>query len=325
MGAYFVVNDEVSSWVKGVGFQEAWQGIIEPCIVTRWSPKRARLYLAKSPGRSLTISTPKGYNFLYDMYNYQETDKLWKSFHFDYHSSPFLDPDEIDRIAHTIDPLKFKREYLARFEDSGNNVFYCFDRKIHVRDDLPYFVKIDGKAEDVHVNIDFNVGLQCSSAMALRGGQVHILDEFKGHPDTDTLAKVLVEKYKGHRIYAYPDPSGRSRKTSAVVGVTDFSILESYGIKCLAPKAAPSVADSVNIVNRKLKSAAGDIEMFIHPRCQGVIQSMERTVWVDNNPDLAVISKKEGIEHYSDGIRYGLAYNFPIQVGRKKVFTGFGF
>jgi hypothetical protein len=326
-GAYFVVWDEVSSCRKGITPKEAWQGVIQPTIITRWSNKRAIAYGARAPGRALIISTPKGYNYFHELHTYEALDKDWKSYHFNYQTSPFLDTSEIERIKHNLDPIEFASEYLASFAESGNNVFYCFDRKKHVRDDLPYFnPPEDGeKGEDVHVSIDFNVGLQCSSAFAIRGKQIHILDEFKGHSDTETLAKVLSEKYKGHRIYAYPDPSGRARKTSAPVGRTDFSILESFKIKCLAHLKAPPIIDSVAAVNKKLLTAAGDVDIYIHPRCSGVITSLERTKWVDSNPDTAVIDKSEGIEHYSDGIRYGVEYLFPIRTGSKATSRGFNF
>lgn len=326
-GAYFVVWDEVSSCKRGISPKEAWEGVIQPTIITRWSKKRATAFKARSPGRGLIISTPKGFNYFHEMHTYESSDRDWKSYHFDYKTSPFLDVDEIERIKRNIDPIEFASEYLALFKESGNSVFYCFDRKKNISSDLPYFTPaLDGdKGEDVHINIDFNVGLQCSSAMAIRGKQVHILDEFKGHPDTETLAIALKTKYQGHRIFAYPDPSGRARKSSAPVGRTDFSILESHGIRCLAHPKAPPIIDSVAAVNKKLQNAAGDIDMYIHPRCTGVITSLERTRWVDNNSDTATIDKSEGIEHYSDGIRYGIEYLFPVQSGTKRVQRGFNF
>jgi hypothetical protein len=320
-GAYFVVNDEVSSWTKGLGFKAAWQGIIQPCIVTRWSPKNAKRFGAKSPGRALTISTPKGYNFLYDMFNMPEIDPLWKSYHFDYRSSPYLDPAEIERIRHSIDPLEFAAEYLADFKESGNNVFYCFERKIHVRKDVPEFV--DGEA--IHIGIDFNVGLQCSSVFALRGSQIHFLDEFKGHPDTEQLAIAIKGRYPGRKIYVYPDPTGNARKTSAPVGRTDFSILQGAGFEIRARSKSPGIVDSVNAVNKHLQTAAGDVNMFVHPRCTGIITSLERTKWVDKNPDTATIDKSEGVEHFSDSVRYATEYLFPVQSGTKRVHRGFKF
>ena len=326
-GAYFVVWDEVSSCKKGIHPREAWQSVIQPCITTRWSQQRADAYGARSAGRALIISTPKGYNFFHELFNFREIDKLWGSYQYDYTESPYLDPEEIEKLRHQIDPIQFASEYLASFKESGNSVFYCFDRDKHVSADLPYFYPPESgeRGEDVHICIDFNVGLQCSSAFAIRGKQVHFLDEFKGHPDTETLAISLSTKYKGHKIYAYPDPSGRARKSSAPVGRTDFSILESYGIKCLAHIKAPAIVDSVAAVNRMLMTAAGDISMYVHPRCKGLIQSLERTIWVDKNPDTATIDKSAGVEHYSDGVRYGIEYNFPINAGSKRAIRGFGF
>jgi len=193
---------------------------------------------------------------------------------------------------------------------------------------MDYFHGPDGdneRGETVHVFIDFNVGLQCSSFWALRGGQLHCLDEFKGHPDTETLAIAIKTKFEGHKIIAYPDPTGRARKTSAPVGRTDFSILESHGIQCNAHSKAVATVDSVAAVNKKLMTAAGDVGMYIHPSCEGVIESLERTKWVDKNPDTATIDKSESIEHYSDGIRYGVEYMFPVQAGTKTARRGFRF
>ena len=317
-GAYFVVNDEVSSWTKTPGFKAAWEGIIQPCIVTRWSPKNAARFGAKSPGRALTISTTKGYNFLHTMFNMPEKDPAWRSYHYDYKSSPYLDQDEIERIKSTIDPIEFASEYLAQFKDSGNNVFYCFDRKIHVRSDIPEFLP----GEDVHIGIDFNVGLQCSSAFGLRGKQIHYLDEFKGHPDTEQLAIAIKGRYPNNKIIVYPDPTGNARKTSSPVGRTDFTILRGFGFEIRARSRSPGVIDSVNCVNRQLMTANGKVNMFFHPRVVGTITSMERTKWVDRNPDTATIDKSENLEHFSDNVRYSTEYLYPILGTEKKVYRG---
>jgi hypothetical protein len=280
------------------------------------------------------------------MYNMQELDSDYKSYHFDYKRAPLLDPEELEKIRHTIDPLAWAREYLASFEESGNSVFYCFDRKIHVRNDIEPFMlggtQPDGtfkQGEDVHIGIDFNVGLQCSSAFAIRGSQVQYIDEFKGHPDTETLAIAIRARYwpnyntKGHpdfgrkvcRIFVYPDPTGRARKTSAPVGVTDIFILEDHKLTVCAPKSSPPIVDSVAAVNRMLMTAAGDVRMFISAKCTGLIQSLERTSWLDGNSDTATIDKSQGVEHFSDGVRYPMHYLFPIRAGGAAASRGFNF
>jgi phage terminase large subunit len=72
-------------------------------------------------------------------------------------------------------------------------------------------------------------------------------------------------------------------------------------------------------------NANGDINIFVHPRCSGTIASLERTKWVDNNPNTATIDKKEGIEHFSDGIRYAQEYLMPVRSAKKGTARGFSF
>jgi len=320
-GAYFVVWDEISSCTKGIRPKEAWEGIIQPAIVTRWSKKQATR-LNMPPGGALFISTPKGFNFLEEAYNYQDFDDEWCSFKYDYTEAPLLDNDEIERQRNKLDPVEFATEYLALFKESGNSVFYNFDRKLHLDKHLEPF----NTNEVVYCGIDFNVGLQCTSFFALRGKEMHYLDEMKGHPDTESLAVSIKAKYPKHRIVAFPDPTGKSRKTSAAVGRTDLTILSSNGIKVLARPKSPSIVDSVASVNRKLLTAAGKTTMFFHPeKCKGTISSMEKTKWLDKNPDTATIDKSEGVEHYSDNVRYSSEYLFPITKDGPRIVTGFGF
>jgi hypothetical protein len=317
-GQYFVVCDEVTTWRGGgSSLKESWESVIQPCLTTRWSQDRADEYGAKSAGRALIISTPMGKDFFYEMHNFEERDNQWKSYHFTYRDSPYLDAKEIERTKHTIDHFQFKREYEASFDDSGNTIFYNFNRSEHVDKHLPEFME----GEDVHIAIDFNVSIMAASVFALRGGQMHFIDEFMGHPDTESLAKEIEKKYiqKGHRVQCYPDPSGRARKSSAAVGRTDFSILTSYNIACNARSKAPPIVDSVQAVNRMLKTGDDSVHMFFHPRCKHTIKSMERTVWRENTPDNLSIDKSEGIEHFSDGIRYSTEFLFPVTAGTKVV------
>ena len=327
-GSYFTVNDEMSSWSKGMTAKDAWEDILQPMILTRWSKSRAEFFNAPSAGRALTITTPKGFNFVYDMFHYPETDKDWGSYHYDYRTSPYLDPDEIERAKNTMDPIKFATEFRADFKDSGTNVFYMFDRKIHVRDDIEYWDEPteDSEGEDVYAFIDFNVGIMACSLWALRGGVFHGIDEFLGHPNTPELADALEERFKGHQVLAFPDPTGKARKSSAPVGVTDLNILNSRkNIHVRARQKSPPISDSVNAVNGKLLNANGAIGMYLHPRMKGTIRSMERTQWVDRNPDNATIDKSEGIEHYSDGVRYGVEFLFPVKSFQSRSSRGFKF
>jgi len=337
-GIYFTVNDETRDWTMGGGFKDAWESVLEPCISTRWGPKKAAQLGAPSQGRSLTITTAKGFDYTYDMFHRGESDPRYKGYHFDYTKSPMLDPAEIELLRHNIDPIKFAREYLASFQESGNSVFYCFDRKLHVlkpEDIVDYRRNEEGfVTEDLHICVDFNVNIQASSVAVIRGGKVVFKDEFRGSADTETLCAAIKGKYwpmrngkleKHCKIFVYPDPSGIAKKTSATVGVTDIVILRSHGFDVLHHNKAPGMVDSVACVNRMFKTAAGDINCYIEPHLKHLITSMERTKWVDNNADTATIDKKEGVEHSSDGVRYFMEFKFPIRSGQKVTSRGFSF
>ena len=323
-GQYFVVCDEITSWIgAGGNVKEAWESVIQPTITTRWSPKQIAEFEKEygitlpSPGRALIISTPRGHDYFYEMWHFsQQKESEWKSYSYSYKDSPLLDYDEIERTKKTIDRLKFNREYLASFDDSGNNVFYNFKRAEHVVPDLKPF----SDDEIVHVGIDFNVGIMASVAFAIRGGKIEILDEFNGHPDTETLARDIKKRFPNNTVIAYPDPSGRARKTSAPTGRTDFKILLDEGIQALARKKNPPIADSVQAVNKMLKTGDGEVHMLIHPDCGMTIKSMERTVWVENNPNTATIDKTHGLEHWGDALRYAIEYLFPVK--SKIVYSG---
>ena len=320
-GQYLVVCDEMPSWMtRGSNTAEAWDSVIEPCITTRWSPQRARELGAPSPGRGLMIASPLGKDFFYELAMREAIDDRWKTRYYDYTKSPFLDAKIIEQTRRVMDPLRFSREYLATFEDTGARVYYCFSRKDNVRSDLEPFTD----SETVHCAIDFNVFRNCTTFNAIRGGQVFTLDESEGTANTEELAKLIRRRYPKNRIVCYPDPAGRQRKTSAAIGATDFSILKEAGFEVLARPKSPPIVDSVAAINRMFCNANGEHNWFISHTCHGAIKSLDRTVWLENRPDSAIIDKTQNVEHYSDGMRYLAEYLFPIQfetVAVRRAFT----
>lgn len=344
-GNYFVLVDEITSMsMKEQKKLDMVESILMPTIDTRWSPLRVsqimddiRRETGESieiyPGRFMAISTPKGYDTFYDLCNRGKLNPDWRTYHFDYKQSPYLDSSEIELASLTTDPIRFAREYKASFEDSGNNVFYCFNRDLNV---IPTgSIKVHPE-EPLHIPIDFNVRKQCSSVWVIRGLYAICVGYIQGSADTHQLAATIYGRYvtvdrPPNKIYCYPDPSGRAAKTSAVVGTTDFTILEGYQYNVLARSAHPSIIDSVNACNARFQTADNPITgqkgkrfAFVEAANIPVIESLARTQWVDNNADTALIDKSQDIEHFSDGVRYFFDYHWPIKRERVAV-RGFGF
>jgi hypothetical protein len=103
----YAVLDEVAD-IK----PQAWEQVI-------------RASLSDKKGRALFISSPKGRNWFYDLWNLGQDgqDEEWKSWHFTTKDNPLIDPTEIESAKKTLSTFAFKQEYMASFTNAGSNVF----------------------------------------------------------------------------------------------------------------------------------------------------------------------------------------------------------
>jgi phage terminase large subunit len=69
------------------------------------------------------------------------------------------------------------------------------------------------------------------------------------------------------------------------------------------PKANPAVRDRVNLVNSKLRSAAGEVRMAVDPKCKELIKDFEQ---VSYKADTTAIDKEKDRRrtHLSDALGY---------------------
>ena len=295
----FIVLDEFA-FIK----QNAFTEVILP--MTSDPQRRASVFI---------ISTPKGItNDFYKLWVKGQEDKtgLWKSWQFTAeHVRPDM-KDEIELARVTMDEKSFNQEYCATFNNTGDAVFYNFNRNIHVTNNL---LPIE-EGEPVHISIDFNVKIMASTVWCHRGNQLHAMDEFYGNADTHQLIRSIKGRYKNRDIICYPDASGRAMKTSAATGTTDFSILRNAGFKVLARSKQPPLVDSVNAVNALLKDAKGNTRLYFNKeKTPRTIASVETTTWKEGfttGMDNAIIDKSKGVEHFSDGVRYICEFLYPI-------------
>jgi hypothetical protein len=96
-----------------------WSEVMRPNIM----PKKA-------PG--LFISTPKGYNWFYDLEQAAKNDPEWATFHYTVYDNPHLDPSEIEKARISCDsPAVWNQEYMAEYEASVGRVFAALDADKH--------------------------------------------------------------------------------------------------------------------------------------------------------------------------------------------------
>lgn len=124
-GFHFIVLDEVASMKN---FWENWQEVLRPT-------------LSDTHGEALFLSTPKGYNHFYDLYELYKTDQDFKSFHFTSYDNDSVGglKEEIDKARLELPPDRFAQEYLADFRKVEGLVYPEFSRELHVVSIVPQF------------------------------------------------------------------------------------------------------------------------------------------------------------------------------------------
>ena len=107
-----------------------------------------------------------------------------------------------------------------------------------------------GQDQNIRVGVDFNIDACCAVVGRLTGsatsGNLHVYDELMA-ANTEELCQALLERYKGKRIWIYPDASGDARTTNATE--TDISILRHHRLNVSAPKRNPRIKNRVQTVN----------------------------------------------------------------------------
>ena len=105
-GLDFVVMDECAFMQR-----EAWTEAIRPALSDR-------------QGKVLFISTPKGRNWLWEIYQRGVSgEEGWQSWTFPTSSNPFIAKEEIEAAKRDLPEMIFRQEYLAEFIDDAGGVF----------------------------------------------------------------------------------------------------------------------------------------------------------------------------------------------------------
>lgn len=279
----FIVIDEIASmrnWTSN------WNEILRPT-------------LTDTAGEVLFISTPKGFNHFYDLYNMQLDTikgKDYKSFHFTSYDNPHLAKDELEKSRSELTEDQFAQEYMADFRKQEGLVYKEFDRARHVTTSQPQ------KVDEYIAGIDF--GFTNPTAV------VHI------KRDNDNTYWVTSEWYKTGRTEeqtaeyvktcgfnrVYPDPEAPSA----------IEVLNSKGV-CVVEvvKNKDSIKNGINRVRQLLKSN----KLRIHSSCINLIEEFESYAYPETREGRNENENPvKDFDHALDALRYALSSNLPDNV-----------
>jgi hypothetical protein len=294
VGIHFLILDEF----QDMG-EEVWVKVLRPT-------------LADTKGHALFIGTPKSYNYLYELYLLgQDPAKVaagvWESWQFATITSPFIPLAEIEAARRDMDEKSFRQEFEASFETMAGRVYYPFDRKLHIgkypfNPDLPIWV-----GQDFNINPMATVIIQPQPS-----GELWLVDELALFgSNTEEVCEELERRYWRHikKIVVYPDPAGGHKQHAR--GETDLDIFREKGFKRLKYRRKnPLIADRVNAVNRKLRTADGKVHLRINETCKHTIGAFEQTIYKEGGRE---VDKEMNVEHWADAAGYPIELEFPVR------------
>ena len=156
-GLDFVVMDECAFMQK-----EAWTEAIRPSLSDRL-------------GRALFISTPKGRNFFWELYQRGMMGEAgWQSWTFPTSSNPYIDASEIEAAKRDLPEIIFRQEYLAEFIDDSGGVFRRVQEAATLKPQEPQAGRQYVAGVDVAASVDFTV----VTVMDVESKEMVYLDRF---------------------------------------------------------------------------------------------------------------------------------------------------
>ena len=291
-------------------------------------PKIWDMYLSPTlsdrKGKGIFISTPEGFNWLYDLYLLGKSDELWESHQAPSWENQYAFPSGqsdqflVERKRNMSQQL-FDQEYGAQFTSFEGRV-YPFDRNLDVgyypyNPRLPVFCSIDfgyrmpsvGWYQTYRVNGEWHINM---------------IDEIahKTNIKTDELAAMI--KAKPYRVARYyGDPAGL--QASSQSGVGDIEIFRKKGIlvNTITDKASRSISAGINHVRGFIENANSERYLHLNNNCIGMAEDLESYRYPEaDGKDLKSEPLKDGYhDHGCDQLRYFFINHFPIKNREIKV------
>lgn len=263
------------------------------------------------------VTTPEGFRFVYERWKRKPMigSQIIKASTMS--NAKNLPEDYVDTLRDTY-PDQMLQAYLdGEFVNLTQGCVYPeFDRQLNA---APLGIGIK-PSETLHIGIDFNVGKMAAVVHILRDDYVVAVDEFYGYLDTPALIAAIKARYQNeelkrsfqiHRIIAYPDATGKNRKSNNA-SKSDIALLREAGFYVLAGNQNPFVKDRVAAFN-KLIHKGGERRYKVNiNNCPHLVEGLEKQAYDKNGePD-----KTSDIDHIIDGAGYFVAYRFPIIHGK---------
>ncbi len=253
------------------------------------------------------VWTPKGYDWVYRRFLTDPVEGYEAIVAAPFENRYLLDrvPDFYERLRRSYDEKFYEQEVLGKYLSiHGGLVYHAFRRWEHVGE-----VGVDPGLPLLWA-LDFNVDPMSSVVAQIAGGAVTVLDEIViSRASTEQACEEFHARFPRHDagLCIYGDASGSRMQTT---GTTDYQVIREYfhregylNVSYKVPRANPPVRERTALVNAKLKSASGEIQLRVSRKCKELIKDLEEVTY---KPDSSVIDKDKDSRrtHLSDALGY---------------------
>lgn len=270
-------------------------------------------------------TTPNGFDWIYETF-LEKRGPRFGLVRGRSHDNFALPPEYIENLTATYDPKMLRQEVEGEFLSvTSGAVYHQFDRRVHVRADL-----VPNPKAEWQVCFDFNRSpMTCVLCQTVRQGKslaVHCLDEvyLLDSGSTQAAKEVLARLFKhtgGEPVHVdiFGDASG-SHVNSTSSSATDYdNIVIEFERKIRHRYARrwkfanPPVLDRINAVNAMLRNGAGEVRLFVHPRCEHLVRDFERVTYSPGSSSINKVGEENKmLTHLSDALGYMIESVFPV-------------
>lgn len=235
-----------------------------------------------------------------------EGDPKYYALHFNISDNPFLDPDYVDRIRHSLSGLFYQRNYMGIWCLAEGAIFDFFDKNLHVVSRPP------ANTEYWIAGIDYGMS----------------------NPFACLLIAVSTGKHFGHRRCLWVekeyfwDPKKTHRQKTVSELATDVQdFLEPYGVRNIyidpsaeafsveLRKRGIHVTDALNDVQNGISYMTSEMmkgSLLVSPECPNLIREIETYTWDPKKGERGEDAPIKKDDHCVDALRYSvLTHKLP--------------
>jgi hypothetical protein len=292
------------------GTNLAWFGVDELTYTHEeaWLRLQGRLRDPAAKNKcGFAVWTPNGFDWVYRRFI-----KNPVKYHAAVCAEPFenlhilnQEPEFYEQLKESYDERFFRQEVLGEYINlDGGRVYTAFTGRDHVEQLRP-----DPRLPLCWA-LDFNVDPMSSVIAQIGREMVFVLDEIVlRRGTTQEACREFLDRYPRHEagVLVYGDASGHAQQTT---GASDYALIREYFLaysdvraEYRTPRSNPLIRERVNLVNRKLRSAAGNIGLKVDPKCKELIRDFEEVLFKDNGTQIDK-DRDRSRTHLSDALGY---------------------